>query len=470
MDDIDLNHIKEFSDKEISCVNPESLQKARDDVKELSKVLEESENQSSKEIVTHHSNDELNALLDCYSDGRKSHSDGVLNNQTIAIKDCIAVKNLQMTCGIKNLNYKPSFDAKIVHRLLQSGAEIIGKANMDPFAFGPTGEFSEFGAVKNPTAENYITGGSSSGSAAAVAGELVDIAIGSDTGGSIRVPAACCGLVGVKPTYGTVPIHGFVQMAPSADTVGPITKDVETATTVLSVISNENNERLSEQAIINSLSINKRLEVGLPTDFLDSATEPVSEIMDKVINRLQDDNRISISKFKLNLGNFKLAYPQIISLEFIQMLKQGFVNRTSNQKYEPEWQENLMNPPITQHISDRILGAAYLDYLTDGRSYIYSRNEVIELSRRVEKALNTYDLLLTPTLPRLPPERGEYNSEDMNVHDVLGNTGPFNIAGNPAVSVPWGEFKSRPFGLQVVASKNNDIVALKLAKLIQDKA
>jgi len=152
------------------------------------------------------------------------------------VKDNIAVRGLRTTCGAAEFCWVPPFDAVAVERLLAAGAACVGKANMEPFAFGRTGTRSEFGAVRNPRDDRLISGGSSSGSTAAVAVGLVDAALGTDTGGSVRVPAACCGVVGVNPSAGLAPRHGVVPLDPATNiVVGPMASDVATAADVLAV-------------------------------------------------------------------------------------------------------------------------------------------------------------------------------------------------------------------------------------------
>lgn len=162
---------------------------------------------------------------------------GVLDDLTVVIKDNLAVADLAMTAGLADFSFVPSFDPMVITRLLGASATLIGKANMDAFAFGSTGEFSDFGPVDNPVVDGTVPGGSSSGSAVAVVAGLVDAALGTDTGGSVRQPPACCGLVGVTPTHRFGPRHGLMEFTLSTDTIGPMARDVVTAAGVLEVIA-----------------------------------------------------------------------------------------------------------------------------------------------------------------------------------------------------------------------------------------
>lgn len=205
--------LAEFGDELAYATDEETLEEVRAIINEIEPEIDEiTVDSEPSESVGSFSTDDYNALLDLYDEPRGGSNGGPLAGLTCAIKDCIAVKNLRMSCGLKDFTYVPNYDAAVVERLLMDGADVVGKANMEPFAFGPTGENSEYGSPTNPAAPNRVPGGSSSGSGAAVAADLVDFALGTDTGGSVRLPAACCGVVGIKPTHSLVPRHGFVDL------------------------------------------------------------------------------------------------------------------------------------------------------------------------------------------------------------------------------------------------------------------
>ncbi len=432
-------------------------------IDKFSDLIPDKEYEKIDQRVPNRSNDKWNALLDCYYEPRKRTTEGILNGYNIVIKDCLAVKGLEMTCGTTKLDYVPTFDAAIVDHLLESGANLIGKSNMDPFAFGPTGEFSEFGPVQNPNYAQSVSGGSSSGSAAAVAAGLADIAIGTDTGGSIRVPAACCGLVGIKPSHGLVSRHGFVEMAPTSDTIGPITKDVETGAKVMDVIT-KTGSNVKKQNYASNLEMKDEIRVAIPIEFMNRMRETGKE----KIKELEKLPKIDMSLISLDIEKIRLAYPQIISNEFVQMYKNDFVNRVSKRHYELEWKKSLENITLPVHVIERIISSIYLEEQSFGESYIASRKEALMFEKEISKIFERYDIIITPTLPKLPPKPNEYEDSQLTVTDVLGNTGPFSLVGNPAISIPWAEIKSKPLGIQLVASFGNDLKALKAAKYLLD--
>ncbi|MFB6165033.1 MAG: amidase [Haloarculaceae archaeon] len=418
--------------------------------------------------------DEHGALLDVFDEPRVESDSGPLAGLDVAVKDVIAVADLRLTCGAETFSVVPETDAAVVSRLLSAGARLRGKANTDAFAFGPTGEFSGRRDVSNPTAPDRVPGGSSSGSAAAVAGELVDVALGSDTGGSVRIPAACCGVVGVKPTHSLVPRHGFVDLAPSTDTIGPLARDVETAARALEVIAGPDprdptSVPVDTGPLADGLDDVSDVSVGVPSSFLEAASEPVREVVDGLVAALADRSETAVvEEVDLELGAIDEAYPLTIAAEFAWLLRQSGVVRGQGTKYSPEWRQilSLYRENLTDHIAMRVLPAAYLDDVTDGRSYVQGRAEALAFERRLAALLARYDVLLVPTLRILPPERGAVTATD-GLSDVTGNTAPFSLTGNPVVSVPAGTVDGVPVGVQVVAADFDDATALAGARLVE---
>ena len=419
--------------------------------------------------------DEYNSLLELYDEPRirtrTGTDDGALDGLTVAIKDVIAVRGLTLTCASKNCSFVPSFDATVVDRLLDAGAGVVGKANCDAFAFGPTGEFSEFGRVINPAAEDRVPGGSSSGSGAAVAGEIVDIALGTDTGGSIRIPAACCGVVGVKPTHRLVPRTGFVDLAPSTDTIGPLARDVETATKALEAIAGPDpGDPSASHADMDGLAMglddHGGLTFGVPTAFLEVASDDVRGVLRDVMAMLDDLRDVSVREIELDLGAIDSAYPLTIATEFAWLLRQAFVTRGQGTQYDEGWQAGLLAAEFNEHVALRVLPAAYLDARTNGASYVAGRREAISFKRRVNELFREVDLLLTPTMRILPPTYGAVTATE-GMEDISGNTGPFSLTGLPGVSLPAGEVDGVPVAAQVIAPDFEDGRALRGARVIE---
>jgi aspartyl-tRNA(Asn)/glutamyl-tRNA(Gln) amidotransferase subunit A len=265
-------------------------------------------------------NPQLNAFLEVFGEealGRAAQIDakpaaqrGALAGVCVALKDNIEFVGHTMSCASRMLaGYKAVYNATVVERLLAADAIIIGRANMDEFAMGSSNENSAFGSVKNPLDLTRVTGGSSGGSAAAVAAGMVPLALGSDTGGSIRQPAAFCGVVGIKPTYGRVSRRGLVAFASSLDQIGPITADVEDNILALSVISGEDKNDSTCAALAPLAAENcevKNLTVGVPHDFIKDLNPAIASVLGKAKEALQNKG----VKFKdISLPHAKYALP-----------------------------------------------------------------------------------------------------------------------------------------------------------------
>lgn len=421
------------------------------------------------------SDDEYGALLHVYERPRSESSSGPLAGRSVAVKDNLAARGLPMTCGSETLSFTPPYDAVVVERLLDAGADVIGKANMDAFALGPTGEFSELVTVRNPIDEDRIPGGTSSGSAVAVAAELVDVALGTDTGGSIRIPAACCGVVGVKPTHGIVPRHGLVEFAPSLDTIGPLTRDVETATITLDAVAGYDRRDPSSKPIhgesLTGGNPNEpdRLSIGLVDSFFHRSDTVVTDAIRDTMADLDAQTDITITTVDVELGDVEDAYFLIGATEFTWLLRQDGITRGQGTGYEESWRRSfaeLTECTLSEHIGKRLLPSAWLDEQSNGRAYLAARQEAIEFGRRLDATFEEVDLLVTPTIRTLPPERDRIDASG-GMLDVLGNTAPFNLAGTPAVSLPVAERGGLLVSAQIVAPPFADARMLRGARVIE---
>lgn len=412
---------------------------------------------------------EYNELLACYETARQRRATGPLSGLRVAIKDNISVADLPLTCGSKRVAVVPEIDAIVVSRLLDAGATLVGKANMDAFAFGPSGEFSDYDPVENPAYPDRVPGGSSSGSGAAVASGAVDIALGSDTGGSVRIPAAACGVVGMKPTHALVPRHGFISFAPSLDTIGPIGRDVETVAKTLSVIAGPDihdptTRDRSLPSFSEGFTLPENPTVGLPQEFFEVADIEVAEAVRNAVS----NSPLSVQSTGLARGAIEAAYFLIGAAEFVWYLDQEGTIRRQGSEYTDAVRELLRavrDVDLGEHIASRLLPSALLDSETEGGSYFAARREAFQFIERVTEALNTVDALVVPTLRTRPPGFGEMESpEDMSA--LLGNTAPFNLARVPAVSVPVGTVRGAPVAAQVVGSQFSDLQTLAIAEQI----
>lgn len=418
--------------------------------------------------------DEYGALLDTYDEPRTERDGGPLAGVEFAVKDVIAAADLRMTCGSDTFSCVPLTDAAVVRRLLDAGARLRGKANTDAFAFGPTGEFSERREVTNPASPDRVPGGSSSGSAAAVAGDLVEFTLGTDTGGSVRIPSACCGVVGVKPTHSLVPRHGFVDLAPSTDTIGPIARDVETAAQVLETIAGPD-PRDPTSAPVQAGSVAAEIDdasefaIGVPSSFLEVSSDAVTGCVRDLLTDLRALPAVdTVEEIDLSLGDIDEAYPLVLAAEFAWVLRQSGIVRGQGTKYSEEWRQilSMYRENLTDHIAMRVLPSAFLDEVTDGRSYVQGREEALAFGRRIDSQLAQYDVLLVPTIRALPPERGEVTATE-GLSDVTGNTAPFSLVGNPVVTVPGGAVDGVPVGVQLIAQPFEDGTALTGARLVE---
>lgn len=451
-------------------VDEDVVEAVLDRYRDLSAVADDSSTHSDPSPTSdgHRADDEYNAFLEVYDEPRTANDDGPLEGTTVAVKDNIAVRGLRMSAGIPDVEYVPSFDATVVERLLDAGAGVLGKTNMDAFAFGPAGEWSEFGDPVNPTAPGHIPGGSSSGSGAAVAGELVDAALGTDTGGSVRVPAACCGLVGVKPTHRLVPRFGFTGNAPSLDVIGPIARDVGTAARMLDAMAGPDPRDPTTVPVdvgdITGVDTDDSLTVGLVESALDLVTDPLADAIRRTAEGLGEDSATTVEPVSLDFGDVDEAYAVIIAAEFAWYRRQEFAIRGEGFQYDRELREAFREVPLTPHVAERVLPGALVDETTDGTAYVGAREIRSAFRERVDERLADLDALLLPTMRSLPPEFGTVSS---GVGGKYSLTKPFSVYGGPAVSVPVEFVDGLPVGAQIVAPHFEDARALRVARRIE---
>jgi aspartyl-tRNA(Asn)/glutamyl-tRNA(Gln) amidotransferase subunit A len=450
-----------------------------------------SERDTAIEQASQRSTDNENALLAVFAQPRVRTDAGPLSGKTLAVKDNIAIADLEMTCGSSAYSVVPSFNAPVVDRLLDAGIGVLGKANMEPFAMGPTGEFSDFGHVTNPIAPEHVAGGSSSGSGAAVAARTVDVALGTDTGGSIRIPSACCGVVGVKPSHRLVPRYGFVDFAPSLDTIGPMTRDVETAAQALAAMAGPDprDPTAADRSIAvppaggaednasgedDSSTVEETLEavdglsVGVPDTPFERADEDVAAAVREVVDRLSSVG-IETVPVELDLGETETAYLNIGSAEFSWLMAGNGVIRGQGTGYCEELRrafEAAREAGLGEHVARRILPPAYLDATTGGASYTSARHEGLAFTARLNDVFESVDVIVMPTLRVLPP-KVETVTARADLIPILGNTAPFNIAGTPAVTVPVATLEGLPVSAQAVAPQFEDGRALQVARALE---
>ncbi|MBQ8850075.1 MAG: Asp-tRNA(Asn)/Glu-tRNA(Gln) amidotransferase subunit GatA [Clostridia bacterium] len=383
----------------------------------------------------------------------------------VGIKDNICTEGIKTTCASKMLNnFVPPYDATVIKRLKDSGAVILGKLNMDEFAMGSSTETSYFKKTKNPYDLSCVPGGSSGGSAACVSADLAVFALGSDTGGSIRQPAAFCGNIGFKPTYGLVSRYGLIAFASSLDQIGAFTKDVRDCAYALGAIAGHDSLD-STSADIEYPDYTKALElpmkgmrVGIPEEYMGEGIQPEIREAVEAAARLYEQMGAVCEKCSLPLSKYALPAYYIISsaeassnLARFDGIKYGY--RAEGYHGLTELYEKTRSEGFGEEVKRRIMLGTYA--LSSGYydAYYKRAQQVRELIRRDFAAcFEKYDVLLTPTVPATAFRFGEKaDPVSMYMGDIC--TVAVNIAGLPAVSIPAGlDKKGRPMGIQLIAN------------------
>ncbi|RLI93959.1 MAG: Asp-tRNA(Asn)/Glu-tRNA(Gln) amidotransferase GatCAB subunit A [Candidatus Altiarchaeales archaeon] len=383
--------------------------------------------------------------------------DGKLKNLTVGIKSNICVDGLPTTAASKTLeNYIAPYNATVVEKIKAEGGQILGMMNMDEFACGSSGETSYFKPTNNPSAMGRIPGGSSSGSAAAVAANFVDISIGSDTGGSIRNPASHCGIVGFKPTYGVVSRYGLIDMAMSLDQIGPLARDVKTAALLLEVISgydpkDETSLNLNKKFYQFSKNLNSELngvKLGYVKEFdILIQDRGIKKLIHKSLEKLSSAGAEII---EVSLPNLKIALPTYylnVYVEFFSATRKYDGRRYGYKIEDVCGEEVLRRILLGSYISQKEYSGRYYRKALQARSII--RNELLNTLRGI-------DVIVGPTVPKLPHKLGTRIDDPMVMYAYDIFTVIANLAGIPAGTVPAGMVDGIPTGLQVVGKPLDD--------------
>ncbi|MDY6764471.1 MAG: amidase family protein [Halobacteria archaeon] len=382
-------------------------------------------------------------------------SDGELSGLDIGIKDNICVRGAEMTCGsLAFEEFVPHRHAEVVERILDAGGRITGKTNMDELAFAPTGETSAFGPTTNPVDSQHISGGSSSGSAAAVGAGEVDLALGSDTGGSVRIPASYCGIVGIKPTYGVVPRYGFAPLAYSMDHIGTLARDVETAALGLDVISNPS----GDTPYATDLGVDpSSVTVGIAERFFqDYVSEEVEETVRNAISELEDKGADIREVGIPALEHSRQVWWGIAPIEFAATYLTNSVGLWRRTRVEPSLAKAVArirrssSRDLGQNVKEMLSLGAYLLRDLDGYHYVRAQNLRLELTRQFDSALDEVDVLAAPSTPTTALKLGGF--ERGVTPPVNWNTHPTNITGHPSISLKCGSIDGLPVGLQLIGS------------------
>lgn len=404
---------------------------------------------------------------------------GLLAGIPVAIKDNISTKGVRTTCASKMLeNYIPPFEATVIEKIKKEDGIIIGKTNMDEFALGSSTETSYFGATRNPNDTERVPGGSSGGSAAAVAAKEAPLALGTDTGGSIRQPAAFCGVVGIKPTYGLVSRYGVVPMANSLDQVGPFGRNVKDAALLLQAVAgyDERDSTSMELDIpdyINSLTDNiKGMKAAIPKEYLELEID--SNIKDSFLNTVNILKDLGVEIEEISLPNIKHGLPDyyIISTSELSTnmsrydgLRYGY--RAKNYNDIDDLFIKSRTEAFGKEVKRRIMLGTYS--LSKGQADEYYKKALkvrTLIKNDFDKAFQKYDIILGPTTPNLPFKVGEITDPvTMYKSDLF--TVAVNLAGICALSMPCGAANGLPIGLQIIGDRFKEINILKAAYALE---
>ena len=395
----------------------------------------------------------------------------------IGIKDNICTKGVKTTCSSKMLeNFISPYDATVMEKINAENMVMLGKLNMDEFAMGGSTEYSYFHVTRNPWNLNKVPGGSSGGSAAAVAANLVPWSLGSDTGGSIREPASFCGVVGLKPTYGLVSRYGLVAFASSLDQIGPITKDVKDCAMLLNVIAGHDERdstsaNVEKQDYVKALRNNvKGLKIGIPKEFFgEGINKEVKESLEKAIEKYKElgaeveECSLDIAKYSLaayyiiacaeassNLGRFDGIRYTYRTKEYSNLKE--LYKKTRSEGFGPEVKRRII-------LGTYVLSSGYYD------AYYKKAQKVRTLvMNEFKKAFEKYDILLTPTSPTVAFDIGSKSNNPLEMYLADICTVSVNIAGLPAISIPCGkDAEGMPIGMQLIGKRFDEQAILNAA-------
>jgi aspartyl-tRNA(Asn)/glutamyl-tRNA(Gln) amidotransferase subunit A len=450
---------KEFSAEELCQKYLEKIKKFDKEIKSFLTLAEDFAISQAKEI------DEKIA---------RGEKIPILAGIPCAIKDNILVKDLKCTAGSKILeNYIAPYDATVVKKLKEAGAIILGKTNLDEFAMGSSTENSAFFKTKNPIDLERVPGGSSGGSAAAVAADFCVFALGSDTGGSVRQPAAFCGIVGLKPTYGAVSRYGLIAFASSLDQIGPMTKTVEDCEIVFDVIKGRDEMDSTSYELRNTnyeIQI-KDLKIGVPKEyFVEGIEKEVENVIKEAIKKYE---KMGAKITEISLPHTQYALPAYCivatseasaNLARYDGIKYGYSNHQVLDLIDVYFKSR--GKGFGQEVKRRImLGTFSLSAGYYEAYYLRAQKVRQKIFEDFEKAFKIVDAIFTPVSPTLPFKLGEKIDDPLKMYlsDVF--TVSANLAGLPAISIPCGKVKKLPVGLQIIGKPFSEKLIFQIAKL-----
>ena len=441
--------------------------------------LSATENLEGKIDIIEEKNDDVNAFVELdYERARNVAKDidtrikngektGKLAGLVIGIKCNINVEDLIVSAASPTLTeYQGSYNATVINKILSEDGVIVGLTNMDEFAAGSSTETSVYGPTNNPSAPGHIPGGSSGGSAAAIAANMCDIALGSDTGGSIRNPASHCGVMGFKPTYGYVSRQGLLDLAMSLDQIGPFATDTSGLALMLDIITGydpyDTTTINKEHGDFMEDTENTTLEgttVGVVNEFMEVSDEKINSVLNKSIDDMAD---LGAEIKELNFGDIELGLPTYYLINYVEFF--SATRKYDGRKYG-ERIEEVCGPEVARriqigsYISQKEFSGKYYKKALQARSLL--RNDFSTL-------LSDVDVIASPTVPKLPHKIGEkLEPMDMYAYDIL--TVLANITGIPASSMKAGLVNDIPVGLQLQAKPEEDHKILSTMSALENK-
>ena len=451
----------------------------------ISEILEEIRNSSAEEVVSQCIDrieaSKFNTFITVAKEsvleaaGKMEGHTGPLAGVPIAIKDNISTSGIQTTCASKILGgYVPPYDAHVIERLKAAGAIIVGKVNMDEFAMGTSTETSHYGPTLNPWNTETVPGGSSGGSAATIAAGEVPLALGSDTGGSVRCPASFCGVVGLKPTYGVISRYGLISYANSLEQIGPIASNVADMTLLFNVIAGHDQrdstsvpgEKDYTKALVDDV---KGLTIGVPKEYFgDGLDQAVEKSVWDSVHRLEDLGA-SWQEVEMPHTKYALAAYYVIAMSEASSNLARFDGMRYGLRLEKDhdWHttySEIRAQGFGEEVKRRILlgtyalSAGYMD-----KYYLKALKVRTLIKQDFERALKSTDVLIAPTMPTPAFKLGEKISDPLTLYMADVNTVPVNLSGVPSVSLPCGFSDGLPIGLQIMGKHFDEETIIRTA-------
>jgi aspartyl-tRNA(Asn)/glutamyl-tRNA(Gln) amidotransferase subunit A len=404
--------------------------------------------------------DVINEAKDLDEKVKKTGRKGRLYGYVIAVKSVINVKGMPASCASKVLEtYISTYDATVVKKIKDEDGLIIGILNCDEFACGGSGENSAFGATENPAAPGRVPGGSSSGSAAAVAAGFCDVSLGTDTGGSIRNPASHCGIIGIKPSYGLVSRYGLIDLSMSLDQVGPMARNLDDAVLLLDVIrGKDEKDTISFESKPIEIKPLKKVKVGVVK--IKGVDRKIHELFEKKISEMK---KMGWEVEEVEIRDIDLAVQTYYPIVYAEIF-------SGTRKLDGRRFGKNIEKHCGEEVLRRILGGSEITKAEFAGRYYQKALEVRELIKQeFDEVLKDYDCLVMPTVPGLPWKMGEGKKmkiEEIYAYDAL--TIPANLAGICAISVPMGKIDGVPTGLQIMCGKGEESKMASIAKLVNN--